>query len=298
MPSRPFPDRWLLQDERLPAYGRNSGKELHASGAKSKFVDEDGSIYYALPRTMLEWNHANQRWLPLNPRLIRVPENMARLQATPYKATSSQEVESALDALGVSQPRCEHLPATARALTKYAVVLLGPAATKLWHAQGSKHVQALCLFCKEAALHGTCEHIHAALLHEGLVHTDVPSFPKNKRAPPPEAAHVAIAPGERLLLKQPSTGTAAEGEPESPRTLAQKVNQAQQIVMHFLKESSLAFYRDAFLEAGILLEDLAEWFIKDLDNVFGIPQPLGQKLLVQARRALRDHKQDSTGMQQ
>ena len=79
-----------------------------------------------------------------------------------------------MQALGVPLPLAQGLTDVARVLPRHALVALGPAATRPWHTEGSQHTQAACFVCKGFGLHGTCEHTHAAFLHEGLLDIHAP----------------------------------------------------------------------------------------------------------------------------
>ena len=199
-------------------------------------------------------------------------------------ATSSDLVEQALDGLGALSPRAEHLDGLAAALSRYALVAVGPAATRFWHTEGSRHAQAMCMFCKPFALQGTREHTHAAFLHEGVLNDRQPRFAQKKKTPPAVETVTQRAAATRVfdsrLAPKVTTSSDSIALPRRAATASQRQ------LADLLTACDMAAHTDAFLHAEVTVDDLCRFELQDIEAIFGLPQSLGRKLMVMARRSI------------
>ena len=143
-----------------------------------------------------------------------VPANLAEVLAGVYAARSRSQLEAALCRLGVGPNLDSDKQPLVRCLRRYVLVMVGPEADAFWkrpsHIPSASlfpHACAVCAFCVEAALHGTCEHAYAAFQvlsegHPGLPLEDAETeFPRRRTrltTPPPGENSIAESRSERL----------------------------------------------------------------------------------------------------
>ena len=99
-----------------------------------------------------------------------------------------------------------------RTLAKHVLVTLGPTARSYWQFTGkgcdNHHMNAVCMFCLEFALHGSCEHTHAAFVETKQLSLQQAHLPQFGRRPPEPPWHIPpidlIIPGPASSSSRPA----------------------------------------------------------------------------------------------
>ena len=176
LPTEPFPDSLLLDEDRMESLGRSAAQEFLQPQCMSEWQDTNGTHYFAMRPHLHTWNAVTKIWeKTVHPRTTEraAAQHMAKL----ITADTASTVQAALRSLGAGNVVGADMQKLRVAVSRYVVASFGPAAAKYW-AQPTQapsvhpHGQGLCAFCLEAALHCTCEHIYA-----GLIRLRIATFP-------------------------------------------------------------------------------------------------------------------------
>ena len=172
-----FIDLWTLSGDEVQNIKCGSQQQQivdKISSALERQVDKDGTAYFCMRHTLMEWTpdpDDNSQGTWRRPEEVRpVPPETANHMAALVKASTMAQINNAFAALGIPVVPSADIRTILKTLGRYVVFLVGPAATQFWKLQAEKtenanmHAQALCGFCSEAGLHCTCEHIYAALM--------------------------------------------------------------------------------------------------------------------------------------
>jgi hypothetical protein len=182
LPYEPFPDDLLLNADRMEDLERTSAPEFLQDGCMSEWKAADGALYFAMRPRLHGWNALEQVWeKALGPR--KVQAKAAQHMASFIEARTAAAISSSLVSLGAHEPFGANMDNLRVAVSRHVVAVFGPAAARYWRQPSatstdtSPYGQALCGFCDEAALHCTCEHIHAGLLRQGILCSRVARTP-------------------------------------------------------------------------------------------------------------------------
>jgi hypothetical protein len=163
--------------QQLAKEGRTPAEGLVASGLWQSFDKDANNRYYLFPKSSFmkdkeastEHKKVYKAFTPL-PRSEHTAEHMAALfdpaADDNVLTTKFQELGLMNDGGAVDWKQAKAL------LGGWRLVLVGPDALKWWRTHDKRdqprqnvHLQGLCLCCSEAAVHGPCEHLYAALMH-------------------------------------------------------------------------------------------------------------------------------------
>eukprot|EP00434_Breviolum_minutum_P028258 symbB.v1.2.024998.t1/scaffold2404.1/size80018/2 len=183
IPPEPFPDRRCLYDSAiLAASGRTSATQYHRCKAFTSHADAS-SQYFCMRRTEATYDPTQKTW-------SRTADNHVL-----------------------------------KVLSSHVLVVLGTAARSYWRYGSEKampqpeaaaHQGAICMFCLEFCLHGTCEHTHVAFIETkqiSLLEAELPQ--RNPRRAPP----MSDIPALDLILPGPASVPEA-GEMAQPMPVA------------------------------------------------------------------------------
>ena len=258
-PVEPYPDTFLLQGQMLESRGRTGTYQYHSTRAYATHSGANGTIYFAMKRTLATYNEEHKQWRPTpNHEIAPPPPGLAAQFAALYEARTAQDLEAAFSAMGVADPLAENMNVLYRALSGKVLVILGPGAQRLWRrseADGSanSHTQSLCTFCTTAVIGGVCEHQHLALLAKGLFSSTKAKMPAPRtraQLPEPTSPAPMLVPGRVVPSPKPcAAGKALEVmTPHGDRRLNR-----------LLERCSLSHFKEMFRLQGTTLEDIAAW---------------------------------------
>ena len=192
VPVEPFPDRHVLLDSNvLTCGGRTSAQQYHRTGAYDIWRDANDSTYYAMRRTHATFDQDKKAWSTVrtpDADVQKVRPGTAEALARLVLSKDGACLEQALRNLELGPTPLRDINALLKCLSTHVLVVHGPAAAKYWRRQGGEnpHTQILCLFCEVFGMHGTCEHVHTALLHCKLIslqQAEMPARGKRGHAP-------------------------------------------------------------------------------------------------------------------
>ena len=118
--------------------------------------DGDQNHYYIMRHSLFFWEAEKHRWTPTEHVLGRLMREDVKLFVQLARARGEEEVWSCLHALEACG---DDIRKAIRFFGKYAVVVVGPAATRAWRFTGAAPAQcrAACLVCESFAVAGRCE---------------------------------------------------------------------------------------------------------------------------------------------
>ena len=277
VPQEPYPDDYLLDGEHLTRRGRTGAHVYHNRQAYDQWVDPaDATHFFAMRRHHATWDEEKPIWQPVPPECIRPPPaGKAQDLATLWAARTEADTLVALTALGCSAPLNEDMTALMKAVSGWVLVAVGPFAEKHWKRHGATatgerngHTQALCFNCKYSAVHGTCEHVHAALLALDPAQRDVAKLPQRARRGP--AAPTGASPNTLL-----SPGRLGVQAPESRRRQGKPCAQEAFVMDPAVRRMLVACGLGHF-EANVRQEQISLW---DLKQYAALPAEQGLVVL-------------------
>ena len=184
------------------------------------FCDDAGGLWYAMQKTLGTYSKAQKKWSLTPGASVRKPHHgtAKQLQAI-FLAKRSSILCEALAAADCMPDQSLDLRALRRLLSKHVLVLQGAPALDFWAASspaGAEDLyrQAVCFNCNVFGLHGTCEHVHLAFLHSGVVSLTKACMP----APPTKKKKRAATP--TILL--PAKEKKRRGTPQTPTAKSTK----------------------------------------------------------------------------
>ena len=202
VPLEPFPDKVVLHDGRhLTREGRTSAHQFYRTGAYDVWDDEEGSLFFCVPRTLATWDPEKTEWIFTPDENVQKPEaGRAKALAGLLLAKEVSALTMGLNSLGLGANPLQDLDKCLHVLNRCVLVVVGPRATEYWRRappaaerEPNHHIQGLCGFCQTFCLHGTCEHLHTAFLHLQHISLRSPQFPdRGRRAPPFEQDPVQL----------------------------------------------------------------------------------------------------------
>ena len=190
-------------------------------------------------------------------------------QHGPRFAETLAQAESALQQLGIYDPAQQAFTNVKRAAALFSdwrLVVLGPAACKIWKAHrlpdlpadANVHRFGLCFLCEHAAVAGPCEHLYVGLLARGDV--KVEACPQKRPGRPSKKTRVsepASAPGLGLssaTSRPPASARTSPAQPES--------SQCDSRMDELLCKTGLGHLREPFAAQGMsvpIFLDIATW---------------------------------------
>ena len=143
-------------------------------------------------------------------------------------ARDRNAVDSALRAI-CEDPK--NLNTVVKALSSRVLVMVGSASRAYWHFSGQhapeaqdgnvpRHSDAICSFCLNFALHGTCEHTHVAFVETGqisLTKARLPQWKKTRSTPTSHMQEVDIILPGPSVPAEPSSASAASSSRQLPK---------------------------------------------------------------------------------
>ena len=278
-----FLDQHVLQgDVKLKKEGRTSGKSLLAWGLHTRYKDEVGNVWMLVPTSKFkkDWA-ASKKTIKYKDRVpVALPAHAVQHFATMITATSVQEVEVALSALGCFD-LANHVVTDWRKLAKlfddWRCVVTGQFTAELWQHHkiqddadamcSNKHALWLCFGCHVASVWGPCEHAYCCMEHEG--HSSVIPVPKakpkgrpSKREPKePPAVPPQVVPGPCIA---PSASDAAPHIESSFQPLS-----ADHLALRaLLRSASLGQFFQPMAQQGVTVPALRRFTYTDFFAFF------------------------------
>ena len=228
VPLEPFPDKMVLMDsDWLTSQGRTSAQQLHRTKCYDVWADASATVF-AMPSTLAKWDHAQKAWTAVSdssvtPFRTGVAAKLGQL----LRAKDHGDLIAALRGLGLGPEPFTDIEALPQFFNKHALVLVGEEAARYWRRttpQGELlHVQGVCAFCSHFAVHGTCEHLHAAFLHLGHISVSAPIFPSRQQAVPAserESVSVLLPAAQRVAREPSSSSRRTAADTALPRLLS------------------------------------------------------------------------------
>ena len=289
----PFPDTHLLMGDFLDRRGRTGAFQYQDTGAFRKVVGVDGSRWYAMRRTLATYNADTRNWHPTANSDVPMPpmDLVARLRAL-YEADSRETMLAALAMNGVQDLFADNMNSLYRAFAGKVLVVVGPKSERYWafpvnpSAASSMHTRAVCQGCVEAAIHGTCEHIHTALLDMNLIQRQAANMPVRKGKGRGDSFDALSSPGPHtsgILLPGPAA-RACHPAPPPTRPLAPETPRCDRRLARLLTDVGLGHLQESFRLEGITFELAAGLDAPTLKAYFpDIPLGAALKLLHQIR---------------
>lgn len=228
VPTEPFPDKWLLYDSRaLTAEGRTSASQYINCRAFARHSSAN-SQFFSMRRTLATFNPEQKVWSRTPDSEVDVAGNLFAAElANLLLARDRDTLDSALRAI-CADPK--NLNSVVKALSSRVLVMVGSASRAYWRfsaqhapeAQDSnvpRHSDAVCSFCLNFALHGTCEHTHVAFVETGHISLTKARMPQWKTRSTP-TSHMQdvdiILPGPSVPA-EPSSASAASSSRQLPK---------------------------------------------------------------------------------
>ena len=260
VPQEPFPDKEVMYDsDSLLRGGRTSAHQFFRTKALDVW-EEDGTVYIAMPRTLTTWHHETNTWLrPADEDVAPPVAGLASQLAGFCLGGEQAAVGAGLQALGLGCRPLDDVEKLVRSLAKHVLVVLGPAAARFWRGEGiaggqAEHVQAICAFCQEFCLHGSCEHTHAAFLHLDYISLQLPVFPERSAKTP-----IFEQPLVEVLVPGPAAASTAS---PSHKPLPKTSFNAE--LSCFLRSVSLQVWEGALQKQCLTLDHIVSLNLADL----------------------------------
>ena len=225
-------------------------------GAFAQHAVQGGSKFYAMRSTLAQYDVEKRAWLESPDDQVKdVPVGFAaRLEAV-FSVRTSADLSTALVDVGVADPSSDGMKSLFKVVSSHVLVVVGPAVSNLWRRHDPEHVhdshgaaaavehsQALCTFCVEFALHGTCEHTHVALHAADRLSLSQSRMPERRGAghlqPSRRGGGSALSPGRPAA--QPER--AAEGGAAQPA--AQPRARLDSVLQRALADCDLGHMKD------------------------------------------------------
>lgn len=255
VPQEPYPDNYLLDGHCLTSRGRTGAYQFQDTLAFRSYADVDGTQYYGMRRTLGTYDEAHKVWTATpNAEVERPPPHIVARMVGLFKATTADALEAALVLAGVPSPMADNMNPLYRLLAGKVLVVLGPHAAQYWRRPEevvNSYCQSVCMNCVVFATHGTCEHVHAALLDLKALGRRVAEQPartnQGMQAEPTSPAPILV-PGRPHVPSVASTPRRSYA-PETPL--------CDRRVGRLLDQCGLGHLREAFRLEGVTLEDLS-----------------------------------------
>ncbi|CAE7797984.1 HERC1, partial [Symbiodinium necroappetens] len=212
VPLEPFPDKHVLLDsDKLTGEGRTSAHQFHRTRCYDVWTDEESTVF-AMPNTLAQWDHDLGKWNRVpDESVIPMPQGRASLLLQLLRAKEHQELVRVLRELGLGAEPLKHTEKLTKFFNQHAFVLIGKEAMRYWRRETPQserlHAQGVRAFCCHFAVHGSCEHVHAALVHLNQISLATPEFPIRARAAPAferDAVPVLLPGASRGCCQAPS----------------------------------------------------------------------------------------------
>ena len=284
----------LSDDAALGVKGRTCAQTLLAQSPWQTWLDSEGTSWFFFPRSLLKKDDAASA--PKVPKYVHravepLPPDTVRLMAEAFSARDEAHLRSALQSLGVTKTErgaaeiCDW-PRAKEIFGRWTLVAVGPHAERYWKSvpgeratnAGNIHSRGLCS-CHEAALHGPCEHLYAALLHlqQPQLSSKVCMAPRKKAGRPPGAALLRSDKPQGRTLPGPCVVAPAATASPSHSAIPEDVLSVLSVVC---PEAVLPVRAGRLQALGILsLEDLKLLSERHLRQDAGFSLPEALKLL-------------------
>ena len=262
VPREPFPDKAVLWDaESLTREGRTSAHQLHRTAAYDVWRDDAASTtFLAMPRTLCRYNGQKQAWaFTEDADAEAVPPGTAAKLARLLRATETEAVSESLTSLGLGAEPLRDLDKILRLLNRYTLVIVGEETAQYWHLQTPEelpHVYGLCAFCSTFAVHASCEHMHAALLHLGHISLAAPLFPVRQRRTP-------VFESEPVPVLLPAAARCS-APPRSAKSEGSSTSSCDKELQRFLTSLGMATWMPTVQREQLTVQQLASLSFQDL----------------------------------
>ena len=177
-----------------------------------------------------------------------------------YLARDDPSLFVPLRLLGCTADGSLDLEPLRRILSNHVLVLQGQVAEQFWHVQvadgrAPSYRQVACFGCTTFAIHGSCEHVHAAWLHSGHICMDraeipVLGNPKKKRQQVPSIL--------RRTQKRARSSASAPAGPSAPSDGLKSL----------LTELGFASFWPSFFKEQVNISILASWDLAAMKAYF------------------------------
>ena len=264
-PAEPFPDSYLLNGEPLLTRGRTSAFKFTNAAAYASYMADNGTLYYAMPHTLAARDDEG-RWYEVPDDEITPPCAMlAERFASLLNAKTAEEITAAFVELGVAEPLHDGMKSLYKALRGTALVIIGKGVRQFWQHRTAAtidgqadavalHSQALCVFCRDAATHGTCEHTHAALLAAKLLSRQVAN--KQARRGKKHTVLRSATAARYPILTSPHPPVAAASAASEHGDTSAHTEALDKHLAHALDACCLSQMKETFRAEGVTFADL------------------------------------------
>ena len=275
-------DQHILKGAKVMAkQGRTDAVNLLAWKKHRVWEDAQGNFFCLVPTSKWRPSRLEDRTPTFVERQpVQLQDSDVPTWAALCLAETLAQAESALQQLGIyeiydpAQQAFTNVKRAAALFSDWRLVVLGPAACKIWKAHrlpdlpadANVHRFGLCFLCEHAAVAGPCEHLYVGLLARGDV--KVEACPQKRPGRPSKKTRVsepASAPGLGLswaTSRPPASARTSPAQPES--------SQCDSRMDELLCKTGLGHLREPFSAQGMSVPIFLDMSYADLRAFFGM----------------------------